>query len=339
MRGGDDNVIHVTFGRGGGRRRVPAAGGAAASNESRDAARPTGSAEGDPLAALYETNEVARLFGIPAGRLRAWARSGFIVPSVARGRRRHYTFQDLIAIRTARGLLERGVSVRAVRRAVDALRASLPRVTRPLSELRVVTDGRTVVVRGPGGAFEAETGQLVLDFDVGSLRDEVVRVLRRDDGGRRRQQAYTLYLEGCKLDEDAATLERAEELYREALRVDPTLACALTNLGNVRHRRGAPHEAEELYRQALRIDAAQPEAWYNLGYIAFERGQYEQAAAHFRTAIGHDPGFADAHFNLAMTLEELGRHREAVTHWRTYLRLEPRGPWADIARRHLGRDG
>ena len=46
------------------------------------------------------------------------------------------------------------------------------------------------------------------------------------------------YLEGCRLDEDEATLDRAEACYRRAITLDPALANALTNLGNLRFRRG-----------------------------------------------------------------------------------------------------
>ena len=84
-------------------------------------------------------------------------------------------------------------------------------MTRPLAELRVVADGHSVVVRGDDGSFEPLTGQLVLDFDVRALRDDVVRVLRAGEPppGQRRT-AYAHYLEGCRLDEEEVTFDRAE---------------------------------------------------------------------------------------------------------------------------------
>jgi len=279
---------------------------------------------------------VARVFGLTESRLRYWDRTGFLSPSAQSGRRRYYTFQDLIGLRVAKGLLDRGIALRQVRKSMEALRTSLPRVLRPLSELRVVADGQTVLVRGEDGAFEPTTGQLVLDFEVSSLRDDVVRVLRHDrTPSRHREAAYDHYLEGCRLDEEEATFEDAERAYRRALALDPSLSNALTNLGNLRFRMGALAEAEQLYRQALQVDSAQPEAHYNLGFLCFERGEPEQAAECFRRAVERDPAFADAHFNLAMSYEELGRHDEARRHWEIYVELDPSGPWAEIARRHL----
>ena len=219
---------------------------------------------------------------------------------------------------------------------MEGIRKSLPHVTRPLNELRVVAEGPTVVVRDQAGSFEPETGQLRLDFDVRTLRDEVVRVLRPTGADpERRRRAYERYLEGCRLDEEEATYDQAEACYREALDLDPGLANALTNWGNLRFRRGDVDMATDLYRRALELDAEQPEAYYNLGFLAYEDGLMEQAVTLFQQAAHYDPGFADAHFNLAMALEELDRAEDAYGHWAAYLELDPEGPWADIARRHL----
>jgi len=331
-----DNVIHVSFrGEGGGKFDPEPVTPDAVEPEREDSARGSDRTE-DPMADLYSLAEVARVFGLKPSRLRYWDRTRFIQPSGRSGKRRYYTFQDLISLRVAKGLLDQGIPLRQVRRSVDAVRGSLPRIVRPLSELRVVADGQTVLVKGESGAFEPTTGQLVLDFEVSALRDDVVRVLQH---GRRssadRQAAYDLYLEGCRLDEDDSTLDKAEEAYRKALDLDPALSNALTNLGNICFRRGDVEEAEQLYRTALEVDPSQPEAFYNLGFLCFERGASSEAIELFKRALTHDPAFADAHFNLAMAYEELGRFTEARPHWGTYLRLDPAGPWAEIARRHI----
>ena len=70
-------------------------------------------------------------------------------------------------------------------RAVAALQRSLPKVTRPLAELRIVSDGQRVVVRSQEGSYEPLTGQMLLDFEVKTLRDDVVRVLRPAAGKER----------------------------------------------------------------------------------------------------------------------------------------------------------
>jgi len=291
----------------------------------------------DPTGDLFGRAEVSRLFGIPESRLRYWDKTGFLAPSGDADGKRLYTFQDLIGVRAAKSLLERGTPLRRVRASVESLRATLPHVIRPLAELRISSEGERVLVHSERAKWEPTSGQLVLDFDVRDLRDEVVRVLRpdRQDPARRRA-AYEAYLEGARFDEEPATFDRAESCYRRAIELDPSFGHALTNLGNLRFRRGALAEAESLYRRALAVDGQQPEALYNLGYLASERGEHEDARACFASAVLSDPAFSDAHFNLAMTLEALGDHAMAQQHWRTYLVLEPRGDWAEIARRHLG---
>ena len=333
MANEDDNVIHVVFGPEGHRVRAPTVESPSPTREPSPAPKD----RDDPLADLYTRAEVSRLFEIPEGRLRYWAESQFLLPSAKRGRRRFYTFQDLISIRVAKGLLDGGVPLREVRKSVDAIRVALPKVVRPLAELRVVAEGHAMLVRDATGTFEPQTGQLVLDFTVGGLRDDVVRLLRDQPSTTDARTAYDLYLEGCRLDEDETTWEQAERAYLEALRLDPSLANALTNLGNLQFRRGDVASAEALYRKALLVDPQQPEALYNLGFLHSDRGELEVAVDYFERAIAIDPEFADAHFHRAMALEMQGRRREARRCWQRYLELEPKGEWSDIARQHLQR--
>jgi DNA-binding transcriptional MerR regulator len=322
------NVIHVAFGTGGGRvSGAPTEGGGP-----RTAPPPD---EREPVTDLFTRREVGKLLGVSSARLRSLDRAKIVSPSGQRGKQRAYTFQDLIALRATCGLLEHRVRLRDVARAIGALRHVLPRVTRPLQELRIVGDGRRVVVRAEDGSFEPLTGQMVLDFQVQALRDDVVRVLRAEANPSRAHTAYDLYVQASALDEDPATYDQAEELYERAIRLDPTLAIAYTNLGNIRFRRGDEDGAEALYRRAIEVDPRQPEAHYNLGYVTLERGNARDATRYFERALAGDPRFADAHFNLAMAWERLGERARARPHWRKYLELEPTGTWADVAREHL----
>jgi tetratricopeptide (TPR) repeat protein len=343
-----DNVIHVDFGRRGKRARPPASSLRSEdvpeqAKDTSDPRRllppqseppPPGRTK-DPLADVYSARDAAKLFGLSPSRLRYWERSGFIGRSVMIAGQRYYSFEDLIGIRAAKELLDEGVALQSVRKSVEALRASLPRVARPLSSLRIVADGQALLVRDDQGSYEPTTGQLRLDFEVSELRDDVVRVLRRSGRQNDFALAYQHYLEGCRFDEDPNGFERAEAAYRRAIELDPSLANAVTNLGNISYRRGKLEEAQNLYVRALQIDPEQPEAFYNLGFLLYDRGELGAAVLNFKRALRSDPSFADAHFNLAMALSDLGQPAEAREHWETYLRLDPDSPWAEIARQHL----
>jgi len=326
-------VIHVAFGPGGGRIEHTQPPKIDKPIElTLDGAR-TGKTN-EPVTDVFSPREVAKLLGLTPARLRSLDRSQIVSPSAMRNGRRAYTFQDLIALRATHDLLARRIRLKDVVQAVGALRRALPRVTRPLQELRIVSDGRKVVVQAEDGTFEPVSGQMVLDFRVDNLRNDVVRVLRHD-GAARALSAYDLYMRASTLDEDPDTFDEAEILYKKATELDPHLAIAYTNLGNIRFRRGDEAGAEALYRKAIEIDDRQPEAHYNLGYVMLERGYASRAVTYFEAAIKADPRFADAHFNLAMAYEALADKARARVHWKKYLELEPTGTWADIARDHL----
>jgi tetratricopeptide (TPR) repeat protein len=324
-------VIHVIFGPGGGRAEPKAGEGATA----KPPTIPPPPAGREPVTDLFTGTEVVRLLGISTGRLRSLDRAGIVRPTGRRRGHRAYTFPDIIALRAARDLLAQRVRLRDVARAIDNIRQAIPKVTRPLAELRIVSDGKRVVLKSSAFSYEPISGQMLLDFDVKALRDDVVRVLRPVVGRERARTAYDLYVRASQLDEDPATLEEAEQLYQRALELDPWLAIAYTNLGNIRFRRGDEDAAEKLYNKALSLDAAQPEAQYNLGYVMLERGHPGEAVEFFKGAIASDPQFADAYFNLAMAYEQAGDPGKARPCWRRYLEIEPTGTWAEIARKHL----
>jgi DNA-binding transcriptional MerR regulator len=307
----------------------------AAEGRANDAPRPTLRAPGRTMSATFSWREVSRLFEISEGRLRYWDRSGFLSPSGHDGRSHCFTFQDLVCVRSAKALLEGGVSVQRARKLVVALKEKLPLGPHPLGRLRIRGDARNVVVVEDEREFEAASGQLLIDFSVKSIEESVVAELPSHKRSKENRTAYEWYLEGCRLDEDPSTLAKAEEAYHRAIYLDPKLANAYTNLGNLRYRAGEPEDARILYAKAIEVDAGQPEAHYNLGFLEFEEGNLGRARDCFEKAVVLDPTFADAHFNLAMTLYRLDVAQDAQEHWRRYLALDPEGPWAEIARRRL----
>jgi tetratricopeptide (TPR) repeat protein len=323
-----DKVIHVVFGPGGGRwdpshlpiSHVPTS-------------EPPASAE--PVSDVFTRGEIVRLIGLSDARLRTLDRSGVVSPSAKKKGRRAYDFSDLIALRAAKSLFDHKVRLRDVTRAISALKDELPKIKSPLHELRIVSDGRRVIVQSELGKYEPISGQMMLDLEVRDLRDDIVRVLRPNAGRERTKRAYELYLKASQLDEEPSTMDEAVGLYEQAIKLDPWLSIAYTNLGNIAFRRQQVDHAEEHYRRALEVDKNQPEAQYNLGYLMLERGLPEISIEYFLGAIEADPQFSDAYFNLAMAYEQSGYPDKARPLWQSYIALEPHGTWTEIARRHL----
>ena len=148
-------------------------------------------------------------------------------------------------------------------------------------------------------------------------------------------EAYALYLQGAKVDDNDITAGIA--LYERALELDPALALAHTNLGNCHYRLGRVSQARGCYEKALSVDPRQPEALYNLGYIAYnDDGDLTWAIFLLEAAVASDPAFADAWYNLGKAYRRrLGTHRSPKVRlcFARYLKLTgPVGDNADEAR-------
>jgi DNA-binding transcriptional MerR regulator len=138
-------------------------------------------------ARCFRSGQVLRILGISRRQLQYWADTALVVPSgrTAGGHHR-YTFEDLVALRAAKQLIDAGVSVQRIRRSIAALQRALPAVRRPLSELVLVATGDVVLVLHDGNAFEAVSGQEWI-FEVSRLEHEVRERLDAEPGRARRR--------------------------------------------------------------------------------------------------------------------------------------------------------
>jgi DNA-binding transcriptional MerR regulator len=97
----------------------------------------------------FSTGDAVRITGVSFRNIDYWARTKFIVPSIAEaqgtGTDRRYSFSDLLALRVARELREAGVSTQSLRRVVDFLRTKKG-LTQPLAECRLIVTGADVQV-------------------------------------------------------------------------------------------------------------------------------------------------------------------------------------------------
>jgi DNA-binding transcriptional MerR regulator len=93
----------------------------------------------------FRVPEVCKVVGISYRQLDYWARTGLVTPSVkdagGSGTQREYSFKDLVLLRTIKNLLDAGVSLQSIRRAIEYLREQLG--TEP-SSVTLVSDGRRV---------------------------------------------------------------------------------------------------------------------------------------------------------------------------------------------------
>jgi tetratricopeptide (TPR) repeat protein len=278
----------------------------------------------------YTREDVCRMLGISGPQLRGWQRQGFL-PSSGQ-----FTFSDLISVKTLAKLRENRVPPKQIARALASLKRKLSGVERPLAELRIVSDGKTITVQVAGQKMEAITGQLLFDFETSELRSVKTLKDKSDAGaGVQRAQAEHWFQRGLALEEAGAPIREVIEAYRKAVELNPHAAGALVNLGTIYYHMGKLADAEAHYQAAVKADPRYPLAHFNAGNLYDERGELDRAREHYQTALRLDPAYADAHYNIALLYEKTGDFLKAQHHWKSYLKLDPASSWAQIARKQL----
>ncbi len=268
----------------------------------------------------YRSTDVARMLGLKPAEVRRLARAGFVSPMRGRRNELRFSFQDLVLLRAAAGLVHARVPPSRVRRALRQLRAQLPD-GRPLTGVRVAADGDRVVVQDGGARWRPETGQVLLEFGVEDLARKVAPIVRAAARARTPAplDAEAWYRWGTDVEE--ADPEQARDAYRRALAVDPDHAGAHLNLGRLLHEAGSLHSAEYHYRRALDSPEHRALAAFNLGVALEDQDLADEALLAYARAIEADRSLADAHFNASRLLERLGRKTEALRHLAEYRRL------------------
>jgi len=268
----------------------------------------------------YSTREVAELLGISVQRVRALVRAGIVTPQQQRGKSA-FSFQDLVLLRTAKGLADANVPSRRILRSLKALSAQLP-ADRPLSAVRVRIDGDRVIVRDSNSSWEPESGQTVLDFSIRELGEKVASLARESaqQSLSRAKNAEDLFQAALDSEQMGANAD-AESAYRSVLAAEPSHVCRTDQLGRLRHVARSLDEAENLYREALRLDPNHPTARFNLGVVLEDRGATTEAIEEYREAARLDPRVADVHFNLARLYQQAGDQQAALRHFSRFRAL------------------
>jgi len=280
---------------------------------------------------VFTDREVSRLLALTprlAGQLR---RLGLLHPVDRPG---SYSFREVVSLRVARTLLEQGLTVRQVAKALAALKRLLPESEAPLAELRVAVRGGEVFIEKDSQLLEP-SGQVIMEFSGKELaeevRDNALRGLVRPIA-RPENEAQRWFELASQWDGEPAEWERAIDAYQRVTTLDPQHGAAWNNLGLLHHRLGRYEDARRHYEVALAADPTCAEAAYNLGSLQDDLADLSQAVVWYRRALEIRLDYADAHFNLASALERRGDLATARHHWLRYVELDPDSRWAEIAR-------
>jgi DNA-binding transcriptional MerR regulator len=104
----------------------------------------------------YRVPDVTRIIGISYRQLDYWARTGLVRPSIrdaqGSGTQRLYSFQDLVALKVIKSLLDTGISLQRVRKAVEYLQD----MRKPAHGVTLMSDGARI--------YEADSPEAVVDL-------------------------------------------------------------------------------------------------------------------------------------------------------------------------------
>jgi DNA-binding transcriptional MerR regulator len=156
----------------------------------------------------FSAEQASRFTGCTSHQLRYWDRIALVRPSVQStggrpGVRRLYSFRDLVSLRVIKSLLEGGMSLQRVRRAIEFLRKKAG-LEEHLSELKLVTDGKSIfkICRTDGELLDAlREGQMAFFLAIDDIartvdarvtqylydRDEFIDALRRVESNLQRE--------------------------------------------------------------------------------------------------------------------------------------------------------
>jgi len=274
----------------------------------------------------FVRREVIRIIGVSEHQLQYWERLHLVRPRTRWGEK-FYTFQDLISLRTIKQLTAARVPAHRLRRAVEALRKRLSAVEAPLTELRILSNGRHIAVQYESATLEPLSGQLLLNFETRELEDKVRPM-------RERSAEEWLAL-ARKYEAQPQTHPDAIDAYLHVLEKAPDRVEAYINLGTLFYQQERLRDAADCYRQGIAVDPKNALAYFNLGSVLDEFGELEAARDALRAAVLLNPNLADAHYNLAQVYEKLGSTAQARPHWQRYLELDPYSPEASYARQRL----
>src|SRR5881296_288318 len=106
----------------------------------------------------FSLREAARILEVPEARLRGLARAGLLAPQRGPLGPLSFGFRDLLLLRSTKGLLEAGVSMRRIRRIWSSLREQLA-ADAPLTSITIRADGERIVASDGHSAWQPDSGQ------------------------------------------------------------------------------------------------------------------------------------------------------------------------------------
>jgi tetratricopeptide (TPR) repeat protein len=262
---------------------------------------------------LFTTSEVAKILNLQDSRIRAFVRAGFLAPARGHKKTLQFTFQDVLFLKTAKGLLDSRVPSKRVIRMLSSLKRQLAK-DRHLASIRIYADGDRVIAWDGKARWQPDSGQFLFNFDARTVMQKVKLSLSHPKRAKEELSAENWF--DLALELESSSMPEAQRAYHRALELDPQMAAAHLNLGKLYHDAKEITKAEAHYQAAIASAPDDAAPLFNLGVLMEDIKQPQRALSAYRAALKLDPSFGDAHYNLGLLLDALGNKSEAFSHLR-----------------------
>jgi len=149
----------------------------------------------------FNSRTVSKITGLSFRQIDYWDRTHFIKPSVSEasghGSTRLYSFSDLVQLKVAKTLMDKGISLQKIRKSISYLKKNMPGIEKPLAELRFLTDGESlfVITKDKKEIIDTlKSGQLVFSIALG----EIVENLKGEVISIQKERKYSVAVKGKK---------------------------------------------------------------------------------------------------------------------------------------------
>jgi tetratricopeptide (TPR) repeat protein len=147
---------------------------------------------------------------------------------------------------------------------------------------------------------------------------------------KKEDRTYLLFLRG-ELAERQKHYEPAEQLFRQALDLDPANAMTLNYLGYMLADKGMRlPEALKMIRKAVDLEPGNGAYLDSLGWVYFKMGEYELAEDNLRQAVERDQADPTVHEHMGDLYEKTGRIRQAAEQWQLAVSEYAKSAPADV---------
>ena len=265
--------------------------------------------------APFTLKRVQEMLGLSRTVVAGLISQGFVAPARGPKNEHRFSFQDLMLLRTAHALQRANIPPRKILRSLAKLKADLPPEL-PLTGLRITAVGADVAVRDRSGQWHADSGQLLMDFEVAEVLGTVSFIQRASVPVA---HANDWFKRGEAL--EASDSAAAEEAYRRAIEVEPERVGAYLNLGAMLCDAHRCDEAVALYEAAVTKVPDDPFLHFNHAIALEDQERHDDALEAYGRALALDGNFADAHYNSGVLLEKSGDAQGALRHFAAYRRL------------------